>query len=118
MILARSTRDSEQQRWGQEEEWAAFLHCSHLPDPRSESDLNDFLTDWENDTFQRTLTKAVQESGAGAHVISSLRKRMKALELQRDRVLRTEEEARSTPCSARLAARPRAQSTHCNAPAS
>ena len=93
MILARSTRDSEQQRWGQEEEWAAFLHCSHLPDPRSESDLNDFLTDWENDTFQLTLTKAVQESGAGAHVISSLRKRMKALELQRDRVLRTEEEA-------------------------
>ena len=81
------------QRWGQEEEWAAFLHCSHLPDPRSESDLNDFLTDWENDTSQLTLTKAVQESGAGVHVISSLRKRMKALELQRDRVLRTEEEA-------------------------
>jgi len=34
-----------------------WVQCSHLPDARSESDLNDYLTDWANDTRHLTLHK-------------------------------------------------------------
>jgi hypothetical protein len=57
-------RETELREWAAEEEWARWLHCSHLPDARVESDLNDYLTDWEKDQSKLTVEKAVTESGA------------------------------------------------------
>lgn len=59
-------REAELRMWAAEDEWARWLECSHLPDARSESDLNDFLTDWEQDQSKLNMEKAVNESGACA----------------------------------------------------
>lgn len=56
-------RETELRKWAAEEEWVRWLECSHLPDARSESDLNDFLTDWEQDQTKLNMEKAVKESG-------------------------------------------------------
>ena len=46
-----------------------WLQCSHLPDARSESDLNDYLTDWEKDTSRLTMQQAVEETGSSIDVM-------------------------------------------------
>jgi hypothetical protein len=62
-------RESELRTWALEEEWVRWLQCSHLPDARSESDLNDYLTDWEKDTSRLTMQQAVEETGSSIGVM-------------------------------------------------
>mmetsp|Transcript_14766 Transcript_14766/g.34602 ORF Transcript_14766/g.34602 Transcript_14766/m.34602 type:complete len:667 (-) Transcript_14766:48-2048(-) len=35
-----------------QEEWKRFVYCSHLPDPKSEADLNTFLNVWDEEDVE------------------------------------------------------------------
>ena len=84
----------ERQRWQEEDDWALILQCSHLPDANSESDLNDYLTDWENDMSELSMQKAVQESGAAVRVMQKLQQKLHSLRLDAQKIVQANEEAR------------------------
>ena len=68
------------------------MQCTHLPDARSESDLNDYLTEWERDQSDLNLKKAVEESGVSISVIVQCQQLLCAQLLRLDKLVRAKEE--------------------------
>jgi len=92
VITRIEERKNENKIWEKEEEWARWVKCSHLPDARSESDLNDYLTDWERDQSNLNLKKAVEESGMSISVMVQCQQLLFAQLLRLDKLVRAKEE--------------------------
>ena len=83
-------REAELRTWAAQEEWVRWVQCSHLPDARSEVDLNDYLTDWEKDNTDLNLEKSVKESGASIGVILQCQQLINSHLLRLDKVKRAQ----------------------------
>eukprot|EP00960_Hanusia_phi_P025264 741934-Hanusia_phi.AAC.3 len=79
----------EYKKRDEELDWRLWISCNHLPDPRSEIDLNDFINDWEKDQATSEFSILAEEVDSSFEVIKQCLQLLASEQLEVCKLTRT-----------------------------
>ncbi|EKX34543.1 hypothetical protein GUITHDRAFT_147153 [Guillardia theta CCMP2712] len=69
LLSIKDKLQEEYKKRDEELDWQLWVSCNHLPDPRSEVALNDFINDWEKDKATSEFAVLAEEIDSSFEVI-------------------------------------------------